>query len=252
MPPTATLQQDDGSYRPRLVRTPDGYVGTRYYQISNDCDSLEEALTATDLPAMGAAWSGTAPGTVLFAREFEVLVEPGDWYYVKVEYRQNRGGDITPVAGLVNTTAIRHQSTSETVLHDITGTYRLGEDGTQKILSTFDIMVDQYLASAGDLVAALPALVDLSDEPKLNEFAIECPNLFGSGTALAIPARQALYTGFEVEQVGDLYRVRHLLQWRRDWDWSGLEIGDDLTPLASFVPQAVYEEADFVSVFDPA
>lgn len=248
---TATLQQDDGSYRPRLVRTAEGYQGTRYYRVTKDADGMEDALAATGLPAYGAAWSGSGVGTLLFAREFEVLVEGGDWYTVKVDYRANSGGDIAPADGLVATTVLRHQSTSETVTHDITGTYRLGEDGAQKILSTFDISVDQYFASASAMIAALPALKTLSDEPKLNEFGIVCPNLFGSGQGLAIAAREALYTGFEVEQVGDLYRVRHLLQWRRDWDWSGVEIDEDLGLMTSFIPQPVYEEADFVAVFDP-
>lgn len=249
--PTATLQRDDGAYRPRFRRTPEGYEATRFYRISNDADGEDDCLIATGLPLQGDPWSPTAPGNGVFARDFDVITEGGDWYYVKVDYRSNRGGDITPVDGLVNTTVLRGSNTSETVFYDVTGTARLGEDGTQKILTTFDIMVDQYYADAAALVAALPALKTLSDEPKLNEFAIACPNLYGSGEPLLIDARQALYVNFETDQVGELFRVRHMLQWRRDWDWSGTELDDDMTPIASFTPQPVYEEADFVAVFDP-
>jgi hypothetical protein len=181
-----------------------------------------------------------------------VLVEGGDWYYVKVDYRQNRGADVVPTAGLVLTTTLRANSTSETVNYDVTGAVRLGEDGTQKMLTALDVFVDQYFANAALLVAAIPAVLTLSDEPKLNLNAIECPNLFGSGTPLALAAREALYVNFEAEQVGDLFRLRHHLQIRRSWDWQGVELNADLTPVLSLLPQPVYEDANFVSVFDPA
>lgn len=246
---TATLIENDGNYQPRLVRTPKGYEGQRHYQISGAAD-MEECLAAAGLPAQGDAWSVGAVGSKLYASDYEVVMEGGPWFAVRVTYKQDRGGTIVPSEGKVLTTTIRSVSTSETVYYDVTGEYRLGEDGAQKFLTAIEIHVDQYVTPSG-FVAMFPSLLALSNEPKLNKDAIVLPNVFDSGQYIEIPERMALYVNFEPEPEGGLVRVRHILFIRELWDWTGVEIGYDMVPIASYTPQPVYEDADFIAAFDP-
>jgi len=253
---TAQLIINAAPYAPKLTRSPNGLAGHRFYLV-NGAAGIEECLSATGLPAQGAAW-GLAPFDKLYAREFDPVLEGGLWAAVRVTYAENTGGGaVTPTAGYALTTTIEAQSTSETVTRDITGTVPLGENGTTKLLTAISLETVQYFANAAAMVAVLPAVIGLCNEPKLNAAAIVAPNLFDSGVGLAIGARQALYYGFAAFREGTLYGIRHRLHLRRNtetppgsgWDWSGQLYDDDLQHIGSFPPEPVYEDANFVAVF---
>lgn len=247
--PTAKPLDNTDKYPWRLARTPQGYQGEKAFQI-NGAGSYEECFGADGLPPQGSAWSESLVGRRLFAADFEPFRDGGGWFGMRVAYRENRGGGlVVPADGLKITSTIRHEQTTEQVEYDVTGTVRLPEGGAAKILSAFSILVDQYFASPDAMVALLASARDLADEPKLNRNAVSCPNLFGSGRPLLIPARTGLYVAFEPDREGDFYRLRHTVYWRRDWKVGGVIHNDDMKPIGSFPPEDIYEDADWAGVF---
>lgn len=242
MPPVAELISNDGPYQATLDRSPEGYVGGRWFLIKGAA-SLEECHAAAGLPGQGAAWSVALPR--LRARHFRPKREGGSHFHMLVEYREDKGDQVTPTPDYRTTTALEAESASETVYYDITGTHRLGEDGATKLLTAITFRVKHYTSALPNLNAFL----ELCDEPKINSAAVVLPNLFGSGVHLEVSALQLLYKSFRITREGDLFATEHELLWRRDWRWRGVVLNEAMEPIASYIPQDVYEAVSFAAAF---
>lgn len=194
---------------------------------------------------MGDAWDPDRP--TLRARNFRPKREPGKHFCMQVEYGEEAGsnGTTTPQPDYRTTTSVEAESASESVKYDVTGMNQLGEDGTTKLLTAITFRVRQYTSALPNL----GALHLLCDEPKLNESDVVLPNLFGTSQGVTVAAGQLLYKGFRITREGDLFLTEHELLWRRDWRWFGVIVDESMRPIASYIPQNIYDPADFVAVF---
>lgn len=252
MPPTATLIENSGPQRPRLVRTAGVFSGTRHYMIENAA-TLGDTYNAIGLPAAGSPWDQDHPQCK--ARVYDPVLAPGPSgvYFMRVDYGQDTLTEYTADPELVITTTLEQNASSETVDFDPEGLKSQTNDGrgVPKMVSSLSLTVLKFFE---DLPNIEPFL-ELSDEPKVNSDQVTLQNFMNSGQALVVPEEQLLYTHFTLGYEQGLFTVRHHLQRRRFWfnqrpmlDASGKQRINPGTQKGMFEVVEVYEYAPMMGV----
>lgn len=194
-----------------LVRTINGYTGTKYYRVRTE--TLAQVYVATNLPRLGDIWDATLLEVRVVSIDPKIERAGGDWWLVEIGYEHDAGQ--IPEAGLVTTTVITPSSTSVTVKYDL-DCKQIAADkgrGESKLLTVIMFEVVSYHQILPDLMTYRI----LSDEPKINKDPVTLVNLMGSGQDLSVDKEQLLYVGFSVARVGDLFAITSRLHWARDW-----------------------------------
>lgn len=247
--PTAIPIQNDQKYPMRITRTARGLRGERYFLIE-DAASTEDCLDAAGLPALGSSWSSARASLV--ASSIEPVPEGGPSFHVRVEYEEQAGsgGSITPSDGLVLTTDVIVESTSETIEYgknvDTGESEQMNPDGVQKLQVAIAFSVISYHATLPDL----NALLFLCNEPKVNDAPVILKNIEGNGNNIVCDTGTLLYAGFDIDRDGDYFRITHAVKWRRTWHYLAELIGQKLDGTGIFRRYEIYEQANFPAVFE--
>jgi hypothetical protein len=218
----------DAGNSPTVVQTgTSAYQGRAVYEViftaaevTAGTASEEGAIGASGVPAIGAAWSGTAPFTRLKVRSKSAKFVGATRYEVDVSYETGTLADsgtiVVPVPNLAYT-IIRTEKRQVNVLYGITGsTHALAVPidngrGTPRDVSvfTFEVTVfkDPSTLDSTDIAAYL-SLYETT-----NAASMTLPPVLGTavGETFVITANKLLYKAVTVEPYDDLTRITHTL-----------------------------------------
>lgn len=244
MPVTATLLTDS-EHAPRLEYRGGQVVAARAtYRVDTPDEKL--VLTATGLPAEGAAYDAGYPALVV--RAYSVRYEEGDYHLCEVMYEVPGGISIFPrpepdLAYTVRTFSVQTVTVRFGVGAAPGDVPIAGGDGAPKEVTLCELAVTIWRSVSDYNAASDDFLLDLFGT--VNDDTVTLPPIYGTSVDLTFSAGQLLYRSMEVTGENGLVKITHNLLAAADHKYRYWPVDDTGKAVGAEVEVDIYPEAEF-------